>query len=633
MQFRFTRTCRIRWFLTLFVVLIILFLLINKWLIYTSSSIAFLEVNACPACFGISLCHVFETNAVELSGWQRFSFFNNDMFNIKNIYYGTLKNQPVIFKKMAHQSEWIKFDGCRQNRSCFQQVETTLTTLLPCSNPTFISKFQNAYITSTGFNISQSKISLETTLQINLEPIVLSTLSDSGLPIPLYYGACGRVAVVSNEGYNLVFYLHSSFQFRAFLARELLISMHELNTGNSDIIIYYPDINLENFVYNQYERRVKIIDLEYVTIVERNLFSNTNLDDDYENSHRKALHSNKYCSIYMPDYNVKQVCRYILLPSIETNERDMSSDFLHSIPETVNHQWNLTNLPNQESQNENSHSTTINIDDNEAAVTDFLYEIDLIRSNIDKIDELIEEVKRIHVEMLEAMANPKLGQELDDKKEQIKKLSYDVSTKLKKMEQAKESRDEHDKTNAQWRIKESQIFVLTRRLRDTMVAYNQETIAHRDRCKKIIVRELEISGNRKTTDELEDILDSDFPGTFNVSILVDTQKAKQSLDAIEARHRDIIKLETCIKELHSMFQDLAMLVANQGEMIDSIEHNVSKAADYVEDAKQNVNIAHIYAKKSAKKKVCIFIILITSILLILIIILIAYFTQRKLIGK
>jgi t-SNARE complex subunit (syntaxin) len=45
--------------------------------------------------------------------------------------------------------------------------------------------------------------------------------------------------------------------------------------------------------------------------------------------------------------------------------------------------------------------------------------------------------------------------------------------------------------------------------------------------------------------------------------LVETQKAKQSLDEIEARHRDIIKLETAIKELHNMFLDLAVLVADQ----------------------------------------------------------------------
>jgi len=60
------------------------------------------------------------------------------------------------------------------------------------------------------------------------------------------------------------------------------------------------------------------------------------------------------------------------------------------------------------------------------------------------------------------------------------------------MEQVQENRDDHEKNNAQWRIKESQIFVLTRRFRDIMAQYNQETVIHRERCKKAIARELEL---------------------------------------------------------------------------------------------------------------------------------------------
>ena len=45
--------------------------------------------------------------------------------------------------------------------------------------------------------------------------------------------------------------------------------------------------------------------------------------------------------------------------------------------------------------------------------------------------------------------------------------------------------------------------------------------------------------------------------------MTDTSQAKQSLKDIEARHNDIIKLETSIKELHDMFMDMAMLVEQQ----------------------------------------------------------------------
>jgi t-SNARE complex subunit (syntaxin) len=49
----------------------------------------------------------------------------------------------------------------------------------------------------------------------------------------------------------------------------------------------------------------------------------------------------------------------------------------------------------------------------------------------------------------------------------------------------------------------------------------------------------------------------------DLQILDDTQQARQSLKDIEARHNDIIKLETSIRELHDMFMDMAMLVESQ----------------------------------------------------------------------
>ena len=50
---------------------------------------------------------------------------------------------------------------------------------------------------------------------------------------------------------------------------------------------------------------------------------------------------------------------------------------------------------------------------------------------------------------------------------------------------------------------------------------------------------------------------------YHFQIIMATQQAKQSLADIEARHRDIIKLENSIRELHDMFMDMAMLVESQ----------------------------------------------------------------------
>ena len=46
---------------------------------------------------------------------------------------------------------------------------------------------------------------------------------------------------------------------------------------------------------------------------------------------------------------------------------------------------------------------------------------------------------------------------------------------------------------------------------------------------------------------------------------MDTQKAKQTLSDLEARQRDMKKLEETIQKLHEMFGDLARLVQDQVE--------------------------------------------------------------------
>lgn len=76
--------------------------------------------------------------------------------------------------------------------------------------------------------------------------------------------------------------------------------MYELNNAHPDMLIYYPDINLENFVYNQEEKRVKIIDLEYVIIVDRQPLALLPSDPEQLTS------SSPFCRTLMPDFNIQQ---------------------------------------------------------------------------------------------------------------------------------------------------------------------------------------------------------------------------------------------------------------------------------------------------------------------------------------
>ncbi|MEQ2160540.1 hypothetical protein GOODEAATRI_000228 [Goodea atripinnis] len=84
------------------------------------------------------------------------------------------------------------------------------------------------------------------------------------------------------------------------------------------------------------------------------------------------------------------------------------------------------------------------------------------------------------------------------------------------------------------------------------------------------------------------------------SQIVDSGISKQALSEIESRHKDIVRLESSIKELHDMFVDIAMLVESQGDIIDNIEQNVSQSVDHIIQAKEETKKAVRYQTKSRK---------------------------------
>ncbi|XP_041977113.1 syntaxin-1A isoform X7 [Aricia agestis] len=233
---------------------------------------------------------------------------------------------------------------------------------------------------------------------------------------------------------------------------------------------------------------------------------------------------------------------------------------------------------------------------------EFFSEVEEIREMIDKIQANVEEVKKKHSAILSApQSDEKTKHELEDLMADIKKTANKVRGKLKHIEQNIEQEEHSNKSSADLRIRKTQHSTLSRKFVEVMTEYNRTQTDYRDRCKNRILRQLEITGRATTDDELEAMLEQDNPAVFTQGIIMETQQAKQTLADIEARHADIIKLETSIRELHDMFMDMAMLVESQGEMIDRIEYHVEHAVDYVQTATQDTKKALKYQSKARRR--------------------------------
>ena len=72
---------------------------------------------------------------------------------------------------------------------------------------------------------------------------------------------------------------------------------------------------------------------------------------------------------------------------------------------------------------------------------------------------------------------------------------------------------------------------------------------------------------------------------------------------VQDKYQDVLTLEASVQELYQMFQDFALLVDQQGELLDQIEHQVQAASEYIDDGNKDM-VQAIELQKSIRKKQC-----------------------------
>ena len=236
---------------------------------------------------------------------------------------------------------------------------------------------------------------------------------------------------------------------------------------------------------------------------------------------------------------------------------------------------------------------------------EFFEQVEEIHGSVQLIESSVEEVKKKHSAILSNPVNdPKTKEELDELMASIKRTANKVRGKLKLIENAIEHDEQSTDGRADIRIRKTQHSTLSRKFVEVMTDYNKTQTDYRERCKGRIQRQLDIAGKQVGDEDLEEMIESGNPGVFTQGIITDTQQARQTLADIEARHNDIMKLESSIRELHDMFMDMAMLVESQGEMVDRIEYNVEHAKEFVDRAVADTKKAVQYQSKARRLKIC-----------------------------
>lgn len=91
--------------------------------------------------------------------------------------------------------------------------------------------------------------------------------------------------------------------------------------------------------------------------------------------------------------------------------------------------------------------------------------------------------------------------------------------------------------------------------------------------------------------------------------LMQAEEEEVDVKLLEEREKSMCQLEADIMDVNQIFKDLALLVHEQNDAIDSIEASVETAAINVEHGVEQLQKARFYQSKVKRKKVCLFVVL------------------------
>lgn len=188
----------------------------------------------------------------------------------------------------------------------------------------------------------------------------------------------------------------------------------------------------------------------------------------------------------------------------------------------------------------------------------------------------------------------------------IKKRAELTFARLAKLEtRSKALEEELGPSAALVRMVRSQYISLSGAFHDALSEFNDAEVLERENCMSRIRRQAEIMGKELSVEQIEDMIETGEWSAFSENLLTDGRtSARQALTEIENRHKELVELEGRIRDVRELFFQLALLVEQQGFMVDNIQANVSATEDYVTKATGQITLAVKYKRDNPCRKLC-----------------------------
>jgi len=237
---------------------------------------------------------------------------------------------------------------------------------------------------------------------------------------------------------------------------------------------------------------------------------------------------------------------------------------------------------------------------------------------------------RANVKLMESVLEESLQATTQDKQKevsgQLRTLAEDTKAQLQSIKDALQQLNtrsqEEEKlrpNSAEGRIRVNMQQAVAKKHQQLLVDFQKVQFEYKQSLERRQMQEMEILMPDATSQERADMIEAG----ENSQLIVARRMAGahalllDEVQQISEKHQDILRIEASINDLVQMFEEMALLVKTQGEMLDAIEMHVHKAKDCTAKAEVQLQKAKKYQSNTRKWMCCLMVVLMVVVLSIL----------------
>jgi len=261
-------------------------------------------------------------------------------------------------------------------------------------------------------------------------------------------------------------------------------------------------------------------------------------------------------------------------------------------------------------------------------MSSFYTEIGAIQDSIAVYNDNVRRISELQARSLNNI-NETVAQKTN---EQIENLTNENRTLSDQIKRRIKNLASQRVTGPNAQVRKTQIDLVRQKFVEAIQSYQEVERQNRTKYKQRLERQFKIVKPNASPEEVKAVVNDDQGGQVFTQALMNSNRIGESRAAyreVQERHEDIKRIEKTLTELAQLFNDMSILIDQQGETLDTVEQTVQNVDRDIETGYHETERAVVSARAARRKRWICFIIILIILAVIAIIVAVVITNQKK----